>query len=357
MTELKENLKMPEQEKLVASVSPHIHSGVSIRKVMLLVIISLLPATFAGILFFGLPALKVIVLSVLFCVFIEWAWCRIDGRTDDWKDFSAVLTGLLLALNLSANVPWWICPIGAFLAIGIGKQLYGGIGYNPFNPALVARVGLLIGFPKIMTTWMPSLNMRDSSHPLHKLIYDVDATTCATPLGVVKTAVSKPDTVQNVFHSLCNFDAYLAYLKGDMPGCIGETSVIALLLGGVLLIALRLIKWQVPIAFIATVAAISGLVNYFSPNTTPGPIFHILTGGLILGAFFMATDMVTSPMTTKGAVIFGIGCGLITSLIRIWGGYPEGVSFSILIMNALTPLIDKFTLRKPFGFRYNENKV
>lgn len=350
-----ENIKLPNQEKLIASVSPHIHSGSSIKKIMLMVIVSLLPALAAGILFFGMAAVKVIILCVVFCVAIEWIWCKLDGRPDDWKDLSAVLTGILLAMNLSANIPWWICAIGAFLAISIGKQLYGGIGYNPFNPALVARVGLLVGFPKIMTTWVPSANMQSPSHPLHKLIADgADTLTCATPLGVARTAATKPDTVQGIFSSLCNSDAYLVYLKGDMPGCLGETSVIALLLGGIFLIALRLIKWHVPVAFIGTVAVISGIANFFYPNLTPGPVFHVLTGGLFLGAFFMATDMVTSPMTNKGALIFGFGCGLITSLIRIWGGYPEGVSFSILIMNALTPLIDNFTTHSPFGKKRSE---
>ncbi len=348
-SEVKGNMNLPKQEELLASVSPHIHSGASIRKIMLMVIVSLLPACAAGVLFFGLAALKIILLCVAFCVAMEWIWGRFDGRPDDWKDMSAALTGILLALNLAANVPWWICPIGAFLAIGVGKQLYGGIGYNPFNPALVARVGLLIGFPKLMTTWMPSLNMSSPSHPLNQ--YVLDATTCATPLGVAKTAMTRPDTVKDVFSALSAPETYMAYLKGDMPGCLGETSVIALLLGGILLLALRLIKWQVPVAFIGTVAVFTGIVHYFNPAATPGPIFHVLTGGLFLGAFFMATDMVTSPMTNRGALVFGAGCGLITTLIRVWGGYPEGVSFSILIMNALTPMIDRYTAHRPFGTR------
>jgi electron transport complex protein RnfD len=335
---------------LLVSASPHIHSGESIRKIMLTVIISLLPACIAGVVFFGLPALKVILLCSFFCVGIEYLWGRIAGRHDDWKDLSALLTGILLALNLSAGVPWWICAIGAFLAIGIAKQLYGGIGYNPFNPALVARVGLLVGFPKLMTTWVPSINMASSeSHPLHK--YMIDSVTCATPLGIAKNAAAESGGAQSVFPALSNPEAYLVYFTGDMPGSLGETSVLALLIGGIFLIAVKLIRWQVPLSFIGTVAVFAGIVNHFNPASTPTPLFHILTGGLMLGAFFMATDMVTSPITGKGALIFGAGCGIITSLIRIWGGYPEGVSFSILIMNALTPLIDKYTARTPFGMR------
>jgi electron transport complex protein RnfD len=344
-----EIINLPKPSDLLVSVSPHIHSGASIKKIMLWVIIALLPACAAGVIFFGLAALKVILLCVFFCVAVEWIIGRMLGRPNDWKDMSAVLTGILLALNLAACVPWWICLIGAILAIGVAKQLYGGMGYNPFNPALVARVGLLVGFPKLMTTWIPSLNMASPSHVLNK--YMLDATTCATPLGIAKTAITKPNSIKDVFASLSSTDAYTVYLTGDMPGCLGETSVLALLIGGILLVALKLIRWQVPLAFIGTVGILTGVLHYFNPILTPSPIFHILTGGLMLGAIFMATDMVTSPMTKMGALIFGVGCGLISTLIRVWGGYPEGVSFSILIMNALTPLIDRYTAHTPFGMR------
>jgi electron transport complex protein RnfD len=345
--EKKENV---EQNSLLVSVSPHIHSGMSIKKIMLMVILSLIPGAFAGVIFFGLPALKVIIFCIAFCVIFEYIFGKLAGHPNDWKDLSAVVTGLLLAMNLSSGIPWWVCLIGSFIAIGIAKQLYGGIGYNPFNPALVARVALLVGFPKMMTTWLPTLNMASSeSHPLRKM---VDAVTCATPLGDAKKAViESAGSAGEVFSYLSSKSAYFVYLVGDRPGCLGETSVIALLAGGIFLIALKLIRWQVPFAFIGTVALITGITHHFQAAATPEPLFHILTGGLFLGAFFMATDMVTSPITGKGALIFGIGCGLITSLIRIWGGYPEGVSFSILIMNALTPMIDKFTGKKPFGMK------
>jgi len=224
-------------------------------------------------------------------------------------------------MNLNAGVPWWVCILGGILAIILGKQLFGGLGYNPFNPALVARVGLLIGLPEIMTTWNATKSM------------SADVVTTATPLGM--------DAAETTIGSL---------LTGNVGGCLGETSGIALLIGGAILIAFKLIKWQVPLAYIGTVFAITGVAHLISPDTTYSPVFHVLSGGLLLGAFFMATDMVTSPMTKKGALIFGLGCGIMTSLIRLWGSYPEGVSFSILFMNALTPLIDRGTIRKPFGF-------
>jgi electron transport complex protein RnfD len=222
-------------------------------------------------------------------------------------------------MNINAGVPWWVCILGGLLAIVLGKQLFGGLGYNPFNPALVARVGLLIGLPEIMTTWNATRG--------------ADVVTAATPLGL------EPGTT-----SLGNL------LVGNVGGCLGETSAIALLIGGAVLIYFKLIKWQLPAAFIGTVFVITGVVHLISPETTFSPVFHVVSGGLLLGAFFMATDMVTSPMTKKGTWIFGVGCGIMTSLIRLWGSYPEGVSFSILFMNALTPLIDRVTISKPFGY-------
>lgn len=338
---------LPDPSKLVVSSSPHIHSGENISRIMFLVIVSLLPACAAGIYFFGLNALKVILLCTFFCVAIEEICCRIARKPSTIKDGSAALTGVLLAMNLSAGVPWWICLIGAILAIGLAKQLYGGLGYNPFNPALVARVGLLIGFTGIMTTWEPTTEMlKKSNHPLHSYIQKVDSVTCPTPLGIVKEEKNK-EKLKIVTGS----KACAEYAIGNVGGCLGETSALALLVGGLALIVLKIIRWQVPLGFIGTVAVFTGIVHHFSPDTTPSAVFHLVTGGLFLGAFFMATDMVTSPMTGLGALIFGIGCGLITSVIRIWGSYPEGVSFSILIMNALTPFIDKYTANIPFGYR------
>jgi electron transport complex protein RnfD len=320
-----DEVRLPDAAKLVVSNSPHISGKETISKVMVQVLIALLPAAIAAVWFFGLHALRVMALCTFGCIAVEEIWNRCAGRKPTWKDGSAAITGLLLAMNLSAGAPGWICILGCLLAIGLGKQLFGGLGFNPFNPALVARVALLIGFPSMMTSWVV---------PNPGNLTACDAMTGATPLGAQGAAVA---SLTDLF-------------TGNVGGCLGETSALALLLGGAFLIVRKLIKWQVPAAFIGTVALISGLVHAINPEITPTPIYHILAGGLLIGAFFMATDMVTSPMTASGALIFGFGCGLITSVIRIWGGYPEGVSFSILFMNALTPLIDRYTIGKPFGY-------
>ena len=314
---------MPDPTRLVVSNSPHIRDNQSINKIMFTVVLAMLPACLVGIWFFGFAALKVLLLCTVSCVVIEEGWNKLMKRASTWKDGSAILTGILLGMNLNAGVPWWICVIGGVLAIILGKQLFGGLGYNPFNPALVARVGLLIGFPAIMTTW----NVPDPG----KMV--VNTITAATPLGM------EPGTA-----------SLGGLLSGNVGGCLGETSAIALLIGGAILLAFKLIKWQVPVAFLGSVFVITGIAYCINPAEYHSPIFHVLSGGLLLGAFFMATDMVTSPMTKKGALIFGLGCGIMTSAIRLWGSYPEGVSFSILFMNALTPLIDRSTISKPFGY-------
>ncbi len=319
-------IQLPDAAKLVVSNSPHIRGDETISKIMVHVLIALMPAVAAAIWFFGLHALKVMVLCTAGCMAVEVLWNKMAGKElGSWKDGSAALTGLLLAMNLSASAPWWICVLGCLLAIGLGKQVFGGLGYNPFNPALVARVALLIGFPALMTSWVA---------PGAGNWFACDAIAGATPLGAQGEAVA---SLSNLF-------------IGNVGGCLGETSALALLIGGIYLLIKKLIKWQVPAAFIGTVAILSGIVHAVNPAVTPPALYHVLAGGLMLGAFFMATDMVTSPMTTRGALIFGFGCGLITSVIRIWGGYPEGVSFSILFMNALTPLIDRYTIGKPFGY-------
>ena len=364
----KAEMQLPKGNELVLSSSPHIHADEDVQQVMLKVIIALMPAVFAGMLFFGTAAIMVIVYCIVFSVAAEMIWCKLAGKPiDTVKDFSAVLTGLLLAMNLSAGVPWWLCLIGAFLAIWLGKQVFGGLGHNPFNPALVARVALLIALPKYMTTWVPTIYMNnDVSSYAQKfftpaawnsvLSENLDGVTCATPLGVVSTTEKILQNGQGLFENVANPQAYWQYFLGNMGGCLGETSALALLIGGFMLIAFKLIKWQVPVFYIATVAVFTAIINHFFPGVTPPPLFHILTGGLMLGAVFMATDMVTSPMTKKGAVVFGIGCGIITCIIRIWGNYPEGVSFAILFMNSLVPLIDRFATKKPFGYHAREDK-
>lgn len=317
------DIRLPDPTKLVVSSSPHFHSRESVSRIMLIVILALLPACIAGVVFFGVAALTVLLVSAAACVGFEWLFCKWLGKPSALGDYSALLTGILLGMNLSASTPWWVCVIGALLAIGLGKQIYGGLGYNPFNPALVARVGLLIAFPSLMTQWP-------------KTRFAADAVSGATPLGDWKT------------NGVLGAD-YWDYFVGNIGGCIGETSALALLVGGGVLIAYRLIRWEVPAAFIGTVGALSAILWLTNADAHPTPLFHILTGGLFLGAFFMATDMVTSPMSRLGAAIFGAGCGLITIVIRAWGAYPEGVSFSILFMNALVPLIDRYTAAKPFG--------
>jgi electron transport complex protein RnfD len=326
MTENSTPVHLPDATKLVISNSPHIRGGETISKIMVHVFIALMPAALAAVWFFGLAALKVMALCTIGCMVIEVLWKKaIKQPTNSWKDGSAALTGLLLAMNLSAGAPWWICILGSLLAIGLGKQLFGGLGYNPFNPALVARVALLIGFPQLMTTWVA---------PQAGRWFACDALTGATPLAATGKELA---SISDLFY-------------GNVGGCLGETSALALLIGGAFLLVRKLIKWQVPASFIGTVALITGIVHHVNPEMTPPALYHVLAGGLMIGAFFMATDMVTSPMTANGALIFGCGCGIITSVIRIWGGYPEGVSFSILFMNALTPLIDRYTIGKPFGY-------
>ncbi len=322
------------ENQLYLSSSPHIHSGETTDKVMRKVIYALLPACAVAVYFFGLPALMVLLLCTLGCVAAEALSCKLQGRSMTLSDGSAALTGILLGLNLPPSSPWWLALFGAAIAILIGKQVYGGLGYNPFNPALVARVVLLISFPVQMTRWT-------STAPLGS---GIDAVTTATPLGAMKTAVMLTGKLPELAHS-----GFGNYLVGNMAGSLGEVSAIALLLGGFYLLWKRIISWHIPVAFIGSVLVIGGLFWAISPDKYPNPLFHLLTGGLLLGALFMATDMVTSPVTGKGMLIFGFGCGLLTVLIRLFGGYPEGVSFAILLMNAATPLIDRFCRPKIYG--------
>ena len=353
--EVKDGVLLPTGKQLVLSSSPHLSTGESVRRIMLKVLLALLPAAAAGVWFFGLRALWVMILTTLCCVGAEALWCRLAKRPvlPTILDFSAAVTGLLLALNLPAGVPFYVPVIGAFLAIWLGKQVFGGLGNNPFNPALVARVGLLIALPAAMTSW-PAPRGMDAHYPMvREFRAPVDAVTCATPLGV---AGQRPKIVKRDFAARNNFSTVASsklmtrYFWGMRGGCIGETCVPALLLGGLILFAFNLINWRVPLCFAGTVAVITGLVNAFWPGVTPSPLFHMLTGGLLLGAIFMATDMVTCPITGTGCVVFAVGCGVITSVIRIWGNYPEGVSFSILFMNALVPLIDRWCTDRPFGY-------
>jgi electron transport complex protein RnfD len=326
-----------EDRQFILSSSPHIHSGESTPRIMYSVAAALAPAIATGVYLFGLRALWVVILSVAAGLATEAGAQRVMGREVTISDGSALVTGILLALNLPPTVPWWVVIVGSAIAIVIGKQIYGGLGYNPFNPALVARVILLISFPVQMTTWLkPS--------PLFSRA--VDAVTTATPLGAMKTHLM----VKGSLEGFTMGELWNPFI-GNIGGCIGETSVIALLIGAGFLLYRGYITWHIPVTFIGTVFVLSGLFWAINPDQYITPLFHVVTGGLVLGAFYMATDMVTSPLTDRGMMLFGMGCGAITIVIRLFGGYPEGVSYSILLMNAATPLIDRYFKPKTFGWR------
>jgi len=312
------------KNKLIVNFSPHLHKDESVSKIMWMVVLSLLPVGAAGVFIFGLSALRVILLGVVSAVAAEGILQGITKRKITVFDGSAIITGLLLAYNLPPKVPFWFPIIGSFFAIAIGKQIFGGLGQNIFNPALVGRVFLMASWPKYMTTFIAPQNY--------------DAVTSATPLALLKEG------------KLLEKFSYLDLFLGKRGGCIGEVCILALILGAVFLLLKGYISWHIPVTYIATTgvfAYIFGLKGLFTGDW----LFHILTGGLILGAFFMATDYVTSPLTRKGQIIFGIGCGLITAIIRLWGGYPEGASYAILMMNAATPIIDRFTRNRIYGAR------
>ncbi len=316
------------KNKLTISPSPHIHSGDSIEKNMYGVLIALVPAFIVSLVYFGLGALIITIVSVLSCVLFEYLIQKylIKGPLTI-RDGSAVLTGILLAFNLPANLPVWIVIIGALAAIGIGKMAFGGLGNNIFNPALVGRVFLLISFPAQMTVW---------PEPGFFPMEYVDAATGATTLSMIK----------GHFGEIPN---YLSMSIGDTGGSLGEISELALILGFIYLLFRKIITWHIPVIMVLTVAAFTGIMHAVNPVQYASPMVHVLSGGLLLGAIFMATDYVTSPMTKKGQVIYAVGIGVLTSVIRLWGAYPEGVSFAILIMNAFTPLINTYVKSKTFG--------
>ena len=321
--------------RLIVSLSPHVHSGDSIQKNMYGVCIALVPALVASLYFFGLGAAVVMLTSVVSCVIFEWAIAKFILRRPRTTimDGSAILTGVLLGFNLPSNLPLWIIVIGALVAIGIGKMTFGGLGQNPFNPALVGRVFLLISFPAQMTTW-----------PVSGSVEYLDAQTGATPLSLMKWAIQSGDA-----SVLQDMPSSIEMVIGQHGGSLGEVSAILLLLGCLFMIARKIITWHIPVSILGTVALISGVLHYCVSPVYASPLSVLCSGGLMLGACFMATDYVTSPMTTKGMVIYGIGIGVITMIIRLWGAYPEGMSFAILLMNAVTPLINKYVKPKRFG--------
>ncbi|MDR1402253.1 MAG: RnfABCDGE type electron transport complex subunit D [Tannerellaceae bacterium] len=316
------------ENKLVISPSPHIHGGDSIQKNMYSVLIALLPTSLISLYYFGLGALIVTVVSITSCVTVEYLIQKFLMKKEPTiRDGSAILTGVLLAFNLPSNLPVWIIIIGALAAIGIGKMSFGGLGKNIFNPALAGRVFLLISFPAQMTTWPV---------PEPASMHYTDGQTGATVLSLINEGV----------HDL---PSYTDMLTGNMGGSLGEASAIALLLGFVYLLVRKTITWHIPVAVIGAVALFTGIMHGIDPYSYVNPFIHLLSGGLLLGAIFMATDYTTSPMSKTGMLVYGAGIGILTTIIRLFGSYPEGVSFAILIMNAFTPLINNYIKPKHFG--------
>lgn len=323
------------QPRWVVSSSPHIYAKDDTRKIMLFVVLSLLPASLWGVYLFGLPAFLTLVFSVAFCASFEALAQKIFGKKITLWDFSAVVTGVLLALNLPPTSPWWLIAIGALLSMVFAKHVYGGLGHNIFNPALIGRVFLLISFPAQMTRWA----VPNPPFGLDGL----DATTGATPLGQIKESLMLTHKVGEISASFSDM------IMGNIGGSLGEMSALLLLLGAAFLFAKKVISWHTPVAFVGVVFLLALIGHALSPDKCAHPLIHVFGGGLILGAFFMATDYVTTPVTPLGKFIFGAGCGFITFIIRQFGGYPEGVSFAILLMNAVTPLIDSYTKPRVFG--------
>ena len=306
-------------DKLIVNISPHIYTPRNTQSIMRDVVFALVPALVASGYFFGMRAILVVLVCVVTCIISEIACRMIMKRPVTVSDGSAALTGILLAFCLPPAIPFWTAAIGSCISIVIGKELFGGLGHNPFNPALVGRAALLASWPVHMTVW---------SKPLRMLAGSVDVITAATPLARLKEGI----------YSAGSLDLFL----GQVAGSLGETSVLALMIGGLYLLGRKVIGWRIPFSYIATVAVFAGLAGQ---NIT----YHICAGGLMLGAFFMATDYVTSPITPRGKIVFGIGCGLLTMLIRLYGGFPEGVCYAILLMNALTPLIERYTQPRMYG--------
>ena len=353
-----------DRKPIFASNAPHIRDGGSVKKIMWTVVLALLPAVVYSVYIFGLRALVLYVVSVLAAVIAETIMRLLLKRKITSLDGSAVITGILIAMNVPPASPVWMTAIGSVFAIVIVKQLFGGLGFNIFNPALAARAFMLASWPAYMTAgW----NIFDNEKVISQIPLSAppafpqevfDVMTGATPLTALKEGTRMLADYNIKIEEFCAFlfspEMIWSQFKGNIGGCVGETSALLLLIGGLILLVRRVITWHIPVSYILSVAGLTFL--YYSLIGYPQPqmiaLSNVLTGGLILGAFFMATDMVTSPVSKKGMLLFGVGCGLITFVIRIWGGYPEGVCYSILLMNATVPLIDRFTKPKIFG-RHN----
>lgn len=321
---------------LTVSPSPHVHTELTVPQIMRGVIIAMIPAVLLSVYNFGLGPLYITLLSVGFCVGCEFLIGRyLLNRPSSVYDGSAVITGMLLAFNLPSNLSWYIILIGSVVAVGIGKMSFGGLGNNPFNPALVGRVFLLLSFPVQMTAW-----------PNPGATFSLDAATSATPLGILKEGLREGETLDLLMNRM---PSYTDIFFGFQGGSLGEISAFAILLGFVYMLIRKIITWHIPASMLGTIIFLTGIFWIIDPDHYADPVFHVLTGGVMLGAVFMATDYVTSPFTHRGMIIFGIGIGAITVLIRLFGSYPEGVSFAILIMNAFVPIINRFAREPRYG--------
>ncbi len=325
--------------KLVIQAAPFLKQGLTTPQAMLDVIYALIPITIASIWFFGISVLFVLMASITGAVATEWLFSKASHRGESLRDGSAMLTGLLLGLTLPPSLPLWMAFLGGVVGIGLGKTIWGGLGNNLFNPALLGRAFLLANFPNAMTTWTAGSSGFFDLHASHFAIpfmqSDVDAVTSATPLGLMKFEQQETP--------------WLDLIIGSTPGSFGETCGLLIILSGIYLILRRSIDWRIPAAILTTVVIFSGLLFQFDSTRYPDPLFAVFSGGLLLGTFFMATDPVTSPLTPKGAWLFGIGIGILVVLIRVFGGFPEGVMYAILLMNATVPLIERYTQPRAFG--------
>lgn len=328
---------MSQSGLLTVSPSPHVHTALTVKQIMWRVVIAMVPALLMSVYNFGISALIITMMAILFCAITEYAIVKyLLHQEVTLFDGSAVITGMLLAFNVPTNLPIYILLIGSIVAVGIGKLSFGGLGNNPFNPALVGRVFLLISFPVEMTTW-PAPD---------GFLSGIDAMTGATPLGLLKDGLRSGLAVPELMSDIPN---HLSMFIGTQAGSLGEMSGLAMLIGLIFMLQQKVLTWHVPITVIVSVFLFSGLFWLVDPSKYADPLFHVLSGGVMLGAIFMATDYVTSPVSHRGMIIFGVGIGFFTVLIRLFGSYPEGISFAILIMNAFVPLINKYAKQHRYG--------
>ncbi len=341
------------------AIGPYVHERSSTGRTMGLVMLALIPATLFGLVQFGWPAVFLFAITVTAALVAEAACLMIAGKTvrPYLMDGSDLLSGWLLALTLPPWAPWWIGVVGSLIAIVVAKQIFGGIGQNLFNPAMVARVALLISFPLEMTTFVEPQPLFSPETPnimeglaiafgIAPLQAEFDAVSSATVLGHVRTELSQGLTLPQILpHSFSSIEGAI----GSVPGSMGETSVVLILLGGVFLIYKRVITWHIPVAMMGSLALLAGVMHLYDPNHNVGPVYHLVSGATLLGAFFIATDLVTSPVSARGQILFGAGCGLLVYVIRTWAGYPEGVAFAVMLMNACTPVIDHWLKPRVYG--------